>query len=291
MKPLDKSKSVRYSRARPAYTVDDLFDDYEEYEERMREAFKAMLAFDEDKNGTLDMAEFTAFVMECGLLKGAEEEGQAILREIFESADANDDEELTFQEFAVSYNQLMDFREDMDLPRVDLVQAVTQYLQRKVEALAGGVGCAGDSSPGPSRTQSGSQGPPTTAKERRLTGSGQQKERRATQKDDNRAKALTMMGEQNVAIMIVEVFDSIETTGGKVPSRDFVSKLHEQGFINVGVNTAKLPCDVDVIQVLGIGRKFLGLPSVSKPKLFTLLENARRYLKQVKYLKRSCAYS
>ena len=54
----------------PVEWLEDLYDDYEEYEDQMRAAFQVFLAFDEDKNQTIDEEEFEEFLTRCGLTEG-----------------------------------------------------------------------------------------------------------------------------------------------------------------------------------------------------------------------------
>jgi Ca2+-binding EF-hand superfamily protein len=56
----------------PLGRVEKLYDDYQEYEAYMRAAFEVFLSFDENKNGALDTAEFTAFLNHCGLTEGVQ---------------------------------------------------------------------------------------------------------------------------------------------------------------------------------------------------------------------------
>jgi hypothetical protein len=55
--------------------VQSLLEDCEVWEDRMRSVFEVFLAFDENKDGYLDLSDFSSFLANCDMLDGLEPDG------------------------------------------------------------------------------------------------------------------------------------------------------------------------------------------------------------------------
>lgn len=234
--------------------VSDLLLDYEDFEDQMRDMFKAMLAFDADKSGKLSKDELHQFLSAAGFGEGvAESFLEELLEELVTGADENGDGELDFQEFIICYNKLLDYRTQHGLPQLDVEAVVSLHLET-------------------------------------FYGNEDIKARKESKIAEGTKswKIVTIMGEQASVNILVEIFKLAEPdSDGKVTGKDLFEQMINVGYVSEGGDLSRIKTVEGLVQLDVMQTCKLVHPKISNVKLVLLIDNARRYLKKQEENKRS----
>jgi len=228
--------------------VQSLLEDCEVWEDRMRSVFEVFLAFDENKDGYLDLSDFSSFLANCDMLDGLEPDGltrEEFVKKMFSEADADKDDLLPFHEFAFCYHKLLERRTEHNLPDVEVAPKVVSYLENHKD----------------------------------LKSVNEEEEVKwklfCPPKPDRHTNAVKLLGDQSTVTLVVEVFHrTVGHETGRVQSGEFLANMAEAGAVHPSTNTP--PADLDVVEAIK-----LVLPSVTSCAAAKMLENSRCYLQHM----------